>query len=76
MNEWVLRMQRRRIEIGDAKEMVKVMGRESEEGEGGTESVGWFVWLTIQKCRIERVRIRFSGHTNSMPRSGSKGPFD
>jgi hypothetical protein len=36
-------MQRHGIEIGDAKEIVKVMGRESEEGLGGTELVRSFV---------------------------------
>lgn len=30
----------------------------------------------IQKCRIERVRIRFSPHTNSVRVTATKGAFD
>ena len=31
---------------------------------------------SIQKCRIERVRIRFSPHTNSVRVTATKGAFD
>ena len=33
-------------------------------------------YLAIQKCRIERVRIRFSPHTNSVRVTATKGAFD
>jgi hypothetical protein len=45
-NEWVRQMQRRGIEITNAKEMVKVMGMEAKEEKGGTELVQVFLWLT------------------------------
>ena len=34
------------------------------------------VVMPIQKCRIERVRIRFSPHTNSVRVTATKGAFD